>query len=83
MEEAARTAVKQNLKRPRIEVDPMNEMETLREELGVHPKELRGTSDFPYFLRISDVMREDVMESMELERDAIKQLNLNFCESLD
>ena len=79
MEAAAKIAVKQNLKRPRIEVDPMNEMETLREELGVHPKELRGTSAFPYFLRVSGVMLEEEMkETLEMERDEMKQLHLTF-----
>ena len=83
MEAAAKMAVKQNLKRPRIEVDPMNEMETLREELGEHPKELRGTSAFPYFLRFSEAMMDDLMEPLELERETIKQMNLNYCEELD
>ena len=82
MEAAAKLDVQQNIKRPRIEVDSTNEMETLREELGTHPAELRGTSDFPYFLRISEAMMEDMMEplELELERESIRQLNLTFCE---
>ena len=48
-----------------------------------HPKELRGTSAFPYFLRFSEAMMDDLMEPLELERDAIKQMDLNYCDELD
>ena len=84
MEDRALKAAEQNLKRPRIEVDQTNDMNTLREELGVHPGELRGTADFPYYLRISAAMKDDVAEDLlDLERDEMRQLNLNLCEEVD